>query len=185
MQRSGVAETVALGIRSVSMRHGYAARSGTAKTVALGIRNVSMRHGYTAVRRCQNRTPRHTHRINVSRICSSQALPKPHSSAYASHQFAPNMRRGQVLPKPHHPAYASHQFAPNAHRGAGPHAQPRARVMIQLCAVRARLYVCYYAHHMPPLLSNIMVSLSMAMAFLRPSLTLIRLSSCSIEMGPS
>ena len=46
-------------------------RSCTAETVALGIRNVSMRYGYAAVRRCQNRTPRHTHRINSPRICGA------------------------------------------------------------------------------------------------------------------
>ena len=42
-----------------------------------------------------------------------------------------------------------------------------------------------YAHHMGPLASNIITSLSMAMALFRPSEGVIRLSSCSMEMGPS
>ena len=42
-----------------------------------------------------------------------------------------------------------------------------------------------YAHHISPLLSKIITSFSMAIAFSRPSVGVIRLSSCSMEIIPS
>ena len=42
-----------------------------------------------------------------------------------------------------------------------------------------------YAHHISPLLSKIITSFSMAIAFSSPSVGVIRLSSCSMEIIPS
>jgi len=42
-----------------------------------------------------------------------------------------------------------------------------------------------YAHHIPPVFSVRRMPLRNATAFWKPSLTLIRLSSCSMEMAPS
>ena len=42
-----------------------------------------------------------------------------------------------------------------------------------------------YAHHIPPVFSERMMFLRNATAFWKPSLTLIRLSSCSMESAPS